>query len=206
MIVLIDNYDSFSYNLYQLVGSIDPNVKVIRSDAMSVVEIESMRPSALIISSGPGQPENAGISVEAAGRLGGRVPLLGISLGHRSVCVAYGGAVSRSERPVHGKQIEVLIDTRCLLFNGLPGRILAAGYHTFEVSKKEIPECFEVTAVTPGGEVMAVKHRKYDVFGLQFHPESVMTPEGPAIMRNFLNLVKRGSEKNDQRSDSKNRR
>ena len=195
MIVLIDNYDSFSYNLYQLAGSIDPDIRVIRSDAASVGEIESMKPSALIISSGPGQPEDAGVSVEAAGRLGCRVPLLGISLGHRSLCVAYGGAVSRSERPVHGKQIEILIDTKCVLFRGLPERILAAGYHTFEVSEKGIPECFEVTAVTPSGEVMAVKHRKYDVYGLQFHPESVMTQEGPAIMRNFLNLANRGREK-----------
>ncbi len=190
MILLIDNYDSFSYNLYQLIGSINPDIKVIRNDAMTVDEIDVLKPEAIIISPGPGRPEDAGICIETIKKLGNRYPILGVCLGHQSICEAYGATVSYAKELMHGKQSKTYIDADCKLFKDLPEIISVARYHSLAVVEDTIPECLKVTARADNGEIMGVKHIEYNVFGLQFHPESIMTPEGPIMLRNFLNLVK----------------
>lgn len=190
MILLIDNYDSFSYNLYQLIGSINPDIKVIRNDVLSVNEIETLNPDAIIISPGPGRPKDAGICIEAIQKLGNRYPILGVCLGHQSICEAYGATVSYAKELMHGKQSETYINSDCELFKDLPEVILVARYHSLAVVEDTIPKCLDVTARTEDGEIMGIKHREYNVFGLQFHPESIMTPEGHEIVKNFLKLVK----------------
>lgn len=189
MILLIDNYDSFSYNLYQLVGSLNPDIKVIRNDAYTVKEIEEMKPEAIIISPGPGRPENAGVCVETVRALGGKVPILGVCLGHQSICVAYGATVSYAKELMHGKQSETEIDTDCPIFKGLNKKIPVARYHSLAAVEKTLPGCLKVTARADDGEIMAVKHRDFDVYGLQFHPESIMTPDGSAVLENFLAIA-----------------
>jgi len=190
MILLIDNYDSFSYNLYQLIGSINPDIKIIRNDAMTVDEIDALKADTIIISPGPGKPEDAGICIELIQKLGDRYPILGVCLGHQSICEAYGATVSYAKVLMHGKQSQTNIDTHCSLFTNLPEVISVARYHSLAVVEETIPECIKVTGRSDSGEIMAVKHKEYNVFGLQFHPESIMTPEGPKILNNFLNLVK----------------
>lgn len=189
MILLIDNYDSFSYNLYQLVGSLNPDIKVIRNDAYTVKEIEEMKPEAIIISPGPGRPENAGVCVETVRVLGGKVPILGVCLGHQSICAAYGATVSYAKELMHGKQSETEIDTDCPIFKGLNKKIPVARYHSLAAAEKTLPDCLKVTARADDGEIMAVKHRDFDVYGLQFHPESIMTPDGNAVLENFLAIA-----------------
>ena len=190
MIILIDNYDSFSYNLYQLIGSIHSDIKVIRNDAITSDEINVLKPDAIIISPGPGRPENAGCCIETVQKLGDRYPILGVCLGHQSICEAYGATVSYAKELMHGKQSRACIDVKCMLFKDLPENILVARYHSLAVVEETMPECLEVTARTGDGEIMAVKHTKYNVFGLQFHPESIMTPDGPRMMLNFLGQLK----------------
>ena len=186
MTLLIDNYDSFSYNLYQLIGSVDPDIKVIRNDEMTVKEIEALAPGRIMLSPGPGRPANAGICVEAVKKLGGKIPILGVCLGHQAIYEAYGGTVSYAEKLMHGKSSEVLLDTKCVLFQGLPPIITAARYHSLAAVRDTLPECLEVTAKTENGEIMAVSHKQHKVYGLQFHPESILTPDGHVIMKNFL--------------------
>lgn len=186
MILLIDNYDSFSYNLYQLIGSVCPDVRVVRNDAMEVAELESMHPSHIILSPGPGRPADAGICMEAARYFAEKIPVLGVCLGHQAICEAFGGTVSYAKQLMHGKQSKVQLDTSCGLFQGLPETILAARYHSLAALAETLPECLAVTAQTEDGEVMAVQHRKYPVYGVQFHPESVLTPAGGVILKNFL--------------------
>ena len=186
MIVLIDNYDSFSYNLYQTVGSLDPDVKVFRNDAISVREIKSMDPDALIVSPGPGRPENAGICVDAIRQLGDGIPILGVCLGHQAICLAYGGTVSYAKKLMHGKVSNVQIDNSCPIFRGLPGEISAGRYHSLAVVEKDMPEELIPTARSEDGDIMAVRHRRFPVFGLQFHPESILTPDGKKILENFV--------------------
>ena len=181
MILLIDNYDSFSYNLYQLVGSIEPDIKVIRQEAMTVGDIEIMNPDGSIISPGPGRPEDSGICPEVIRKLGSRFPILGVCLGHQAICMTYGATVSYAKELMHGKQSDTTLDTDCELFNGCS---LAAVEET-------MPECLSVTARTADGEIMAVKHMEYPVYGVQFHPESIMTPEGKQMLRNFIELAGR---------------
>lgn len=188
MILLIDNYDSFSYNLFQLVGELEPDIKVIRNDAATPEEIEKMKPSALIISPGPGRPEDAGICIELIQKLGGKIPLLGVCLGHQAICTAYGAVVTYAKELMHGKQSLTVFDKSSKLFADLPNEAPVARYHSLAVDESTLPECLRVTAMTKGGEVMAVEHIDFPVYGLQFHPESIMTPEGKGIIKNFLKI------------------
>lgn len=190
MILLIDNYDSFSYNLYQLIGTFDPDIKVVRNDALTVEEIDSLCPAAIVLSPGPGRPEQAGICIECVKRLGCKYPILGVCLGHQSICQAFGAEVSYARELMHGKQCRAFLDKDCELFKDLPDSVLVARYHSLAAIEETIPECLKVTARAEDGEVMAVKHRDCDIYGLQFHPESIMTPEGQKMMQNFLHSVK----------------
>ena len=187
MILLIDNYDSFSYNLYQYVGTIDPDVKVVRNDQMTVSEIQNMNPSHVILSPGPGYPRDAGICVEVAAKLDG-IRVLGVCLGHQAICEAFGATVSHAKKLMHGKQSDVLLEGDCPLFSGLSGRIRAGRYHSLAARRETIPDCLRVVATSDEGEVMAVMHKERPVYGLQFHPESILTPDGRKIIENFLAL------------------
>lgn len=186
MILLIDNYDSFSYNLYQLIGSVDPDIRVIRNDQMTLSEIEALAPRAIFLSPGPGKPADAGICEDVIQTFTGKIPLFGVCLGHQAICEALGGTVSYAERLMHGKVSEVTLDHTGRLFAGLPDTIPVARYHSLAAVRDTLPECLRVTAQTADGEIMAVEHKKYPVCGVQFHPESVMTPDGQTIIRNFL--------------------
>lgn len=188
MILLIDNYDSFSYNLYQLVGELNPNIKVIRNDSMTVEEIRTLNPEKIILSPGPGRPENAGIIVEAAKTLGKEIPTLGVCLGHQAICTAFGGKVTYAKKLMHGKQSETVLDTECPIFRGCPEKTLVARYHSLAAESETLPKELKVTAKTSEGEIMGVQHEKYPIFGLQFHPESIMTPLGKIMLKNFLSL------------------
>lgn len=186
MIVLIDNYDSFSYNLYQLVGGIVPDIRVIRNDKITVAELEQRKPDAIILSPGPGRPEDAGICIETVTRLGGRIPILGVCLGHQSICRAYGAEVSYAKQLMHGKTSVIRPDRDSVLFAGMGEEIQVGRYHSLAAVETTIPEKLRVTARAADGEIMAVEHTDDPVFGLQFHPESILTPEGAHIMGNFL--------------------
>ena len=190
MILLIDNYDSFSYNLYQLIGSIDPDIRVVRNDAMTPEEMLALNPAALVISPGPGRPEDAGVCIDAIRALGGKIPILGVCLGHQAICAAYGATVSYAKELMHGKQSSTKLDTNCPLFADLPETIPVARYHSLAAVEETIPACLQVVARTQDGEVMAVKHRDFDTYGLQFHPESILTPNGSVILQNFLGMTK----------------
>lgn len=188
MILLIDNYDSFSYNLYQLVGTLNTDIKVIRNDEMTIDEIKNMKPTHIILSPGPGFPKDAGICIEAAKELGKDIPLLGVCLGHQSICEAFGATVSYAKRLMHGKQSDVEIDTECPIFSGMKPVIKAARYHSLAAMEDTMPDCLKITARTDDGEIMAVMHRQYPIYGVQFHPESILTPDGIDILRNFLEM------------------
>ena len=186
MILLIDNYDSFSYNLYQLVGTLNPDIRVIRNDEMTVEEIEQLSPSHIIVSPGPGKPADAGICEEVILHFAGKVPIMGVCLGHQAICEAFGGVVSYAGRLMHGKMSVVSIDTACPLFEGLSEKVEVARYHSLSAVKDRLPACLKVTGTSDDGEIMAVQHKEYPVYGLQFHPESILTPRGIEILRNFL--------------------
>ncbi len=189
MILLIDNYDSFSYNLYQFIGEIDPNIKVVRNDEVTVEEIQNLQPSHVILSPGPGRPENAGVIMKVIKELGKDIPILGVCLGHQAVCAAFGATVTYAKELMHGKQSEVVLDQECLLFQGCPNHALVARYHSLAADKDTIPDSLKVAAYTTDGEVMAVQHKEYPVYGVQFHPESIMTPDGKKILENFIKLI-----------------
>lgn len=189
MILLIDNYDSFSYNLYQLIGSVEPDIKVIRNDDHTVQEIEEMHPEALILSPGPGKPCDAGICIEAIRYFAGKLPILGVCLGHQSICEAFGGTVSYAKELMHGKQKEIKTIGSSRLFEGLGNSFLAARYHSLAAIKSTLPEELIVTAESEDGEVMAVEHSTYPIYGVQFHPESVMTPQGKIMIQNFMKAI-----------------
>lgn len=186
MILLIDNYDSFSYNLYQLIGSINPDIKVIRNDEMTVDEIEELSPEFIILSPGPKAPKDAGVCIEAAKRLGGKSKILGVCLGHQSICEAYGATVSYAKQLMHGRQSICEIDNTEPIFSGLGREIMVARYHSLAALPETIPDCLKVIAKTDDGEIMAVRHREKEIYGLQFHPESILTPNGRQIIENFL--------------------
>ena len=193
MILLIDNYDSFSYNLVQLLGQIRPDIRVVRNDAVTVHEIRAMKPDHLVLSPGPGYP---GSAEQAVRELAGELPILGVCLGHQGICEAFGGRIVRAERLMHGKQSRIqrtdLNSTagECPLFYGLAEEFLAARYHSLVAEPASLPEELEAVAEdAEGREIMAVRHRKYPVYGLQFHPESIMTPEGSKILENFLEIA-----------------
>ena len=190
MILLVDNYDSFSYNLFQLAGSISPDIRVIRNDEMTVEEVAALKPEGIILSPGPGRPEDAGICIEIVKKLGGRIPVLGVCLGHQSICKAYGATVSYAKELMHGKQSITSLDTECVLFRDLPERVPVGRYHSLAALEETMPDCLIVTARTDDGEIMAVKHREYEVYGVQFHPESILTPDGPAMIKNWYRSLR----------------
>lgn len=188
MILLIDNYDSFSYNLYQLVGELNPDIKVIRNDEMTAEEIESLNPSHIILSPGPGKPSDAGVCEDVVRQLGGKIPILGVCLGHQAICEVYGATVTYATTLMHGKQSVATIETDSAIFKGLDSKEPVARYHSLAAKKDTVPQELKITAITDDGEVMAVEHRDYKVYGLQFHPESILTPNGRQMLKNFMNV------------------
>jgi len=186
MILLIDNYDSFSYNLYQYIGEIREDIKVIRNDEMTVQEIKKLNPERIIISPGPGRPEDAGVIIDVVKELGKDFPILGVCLGHQAICAAFGATITYAKQLMHGKQSEVDLDTKTKLFRNMPEKTLVARYHSLAADPKTMPEVLKVIATTSDGEIMAVMHKEYPVYGVQFHPESIMTPEGKQMLKNFI--------------------
>lgn len=186
MILLIDNFDSFSYNLYQLIGEMNPDIKVVRNNELTVGQINELAPERVILSPGPGKPEDAGICIDCVKYLGDKIPILGVCLGHQAICRAYGAEVSYAKTLMHGKQSAANIDTESKLFKGLEPQITVARYHSLIAVNGTIPETLKVTAKTEDGEIMAVEHKEYPVYGVQFHPESILTPSGKKILANFL--------------------
>lgn len=189
MILLVDNYDSFSYNLYQLIGSLDENIKVIRNDELTVSEVMDLGPDVIVISPGPGRPEDAGICIDLIKEAAGKIPILGVCLGHQAITVAFGGVVSYADRIMHGKQSDTKIDKSCPLFKDCSDVLKVARYHSLSSVRDSLPDCLQITCETEDGVIMGIKHREHDVYGLQFHPESILTPEGRTILRNFINLA-----------------
>jgi len=188
MILLIDNYDSFSYNLVQLAGSITPNIKVIRNDELTVEEIRALKPSHIILSPGPGYPKDAGVCEQVVREMKGEVPILGVCLGHQGICEVFGAQITLAKRLMHGKQSNIHVANGSLIFHGLPPVIQAARYHSLIANKESLPDELLVIAEDDEGEIMAVQHRHYDIYGVQFHPESILTPLGETIMKNFLKI------------------
>ena len=186
MILLIDNYDSFSYNLFQMVGEINPDIKVIRNDEMSVEEIKALAPAKILISPGPGRPEDAGVIIDVVKELGRSIPILGVCLGHQAICMAFGATVTYAKELMHGKDSLTYFDTDSTVFSGLPNKSKVARYHSLAASEDTIPTDLKVVAKTDDGEVMAVEHRYYPIYGVQFHPESIMTEYGKEMLRNFI--------------------
>lgn len=188
MILLVDNYDSFSYNLYQMIGTLDADIRVVRNDALSVDEVAALAPSHIILSPGPGRPEEAGICIELVRQLGASIPLLGVCLGHQAIAAAFGATVTYAQRLMHGKQSLVQFDTDSPLFAGLPKAAPVARYHSLAVAADTLPDVLMPVAQTMDGaaEVMALQHADYPIYGVQFHPESIMTPDGAAMLKNFL--------------------
>jgi anthranilate synthase/aminodeoxychorismate synthase-like glutamine amidotransferase len=187
MLLMIDNYDSFTYNLVQYLGELGEDVRVYRNDKISVKEIEQLRPRRIVISPGPCTPREAGISVETIKHLAGRIPILGVCLGHQSLAVAFGGEVVRADRLMHGKTSMIHHDGRTI-FRDLPNPFEATRYHSLIVRRETLPACFEVSAETAEGEVMGLRHKTLGVEGVQFHPESILTAAGKDLLRNFLKL------------------
>lgn len=190
MIALIDNYDSFSYNLYQLLGSIEPDIRVLRNDALSVAELAALEPAAIVLSPGPGRPADAGICEDVVRELSGRVPILGVCLGHQAIVEALGGVVTYADEIMHGKADLVMCEDSPL-FAGIGQPMQVARYHSLEADPASVAATpLRVIASNIAGEVMAVQHASQPTYGLQFHPESILTPDGPAIARNFMDIAR----------------
>ena len=186
MILLIDNYDSFSYNLYQMIGSIEPDIKVVRNDELTVEEVRKLYPSCIILSPGPGRPADAGICEDVVRQLSGEIPILGVCLGHQAICEAFGGTVTYAGRLMHGKQSETTFDTGCPIFSDINTPAPVGRYHSLSLDKTTLPDELTITASADDGEVMAVAHKTRPVYGLQFHPESILTPCGRTILESFI--------------------
>ncbi|MDO4175257.1 MAG: aminodeoxychorismate/anthranilate synthase component II [Eubacteriales bacterium] len=184
MLLLIDNYDSFSYNLYQMCGAIEPDIHVVRNDAITLEEIRQLNPNRILLSPGPGRPCDAGICEDVIRTFRGQIPILGVCLGHQAICEAYGGTVTHARRLMHGKQSVVSLDHTCPLFNRLPDAIPVARYHS--LIGADLPQTLSIVSTDTAGEIMAVMDLEHKVFGLQFHPESILTPQGATILENFL--------------------
>ncbi len=193
MILLIDNYDSFTYNLVQMLETMNQEVKVFRNDQIDIPSIQKLEPSALVISPGPGTPFQAGISVEAIRHFGPMIPVLGVCLGHQAIAEAYGGRVVRAERIMHGKTSPIFHDGRSI-YKELPKPFQAIRYHSLIVERTSLTDCLKVTAWTEEGEIMGIRHRDYPVEGVQYHPESILTKEGPGLLKTFIS---QGGEHND---------
>ncbi|MFI3237360.1 MAG: aminodeoxychorismate/anthranilate synthase component II [Lachnospiraceae bacterium] len=186
MILLIDNYDSFSYNLYQLIGSIEPDIMVVRNDKITIDEILALAPKAIFLSPGPGHPSKAGICIEVVKKLAGKIPIFGVCLGHQAICEAYGATVSYASKLMHGKTSIAKLDTECKIFKDMEGEIQVARYHSLAAVKETLPDELKIISQTEEGDIMAVAHITDQVYGVQFHPESVLTPDGNSIISNFL--------------------
>lgn len=202
MILLVDNYDSFVYNLYQFIAVEDPDVRLVRNDRITPEEVLDMKPDAIVISPGPGKPSDAGVCIELIRQLKGRIPILGVCLGHQAIGEAFGATVTHASRLMHGKTSLLTDVADDIIFKGIKKPVQVARYHSLSVQESTLPEELEVTARSDDGELMAMRHREYPIYGLQFHPESVMTPDGSAMIRNFLEAA--GTAVNgsiDQKSD-----
>ncbi len=186
MILLIDNYDSFSYNLYQLIGTIDPEIRVIRNDELTVEEIRDLQPKLIILSPGPGRPCDAGVCEAVARELGPEIPVFGVCLGHQAICEAFGATVTYAKELMHGKQSLVTVDASCPLFAGLSREFPVGRYHSLAADAATLPDCLQVVAETTDHEVMAVQHKSYPIYGVQFHPESILTPCGLQMLQNLI--------------------
>ncbi|MBR4397051.1 MAG: aminodeoxychorismate/anthranilate synthase component II, partial [Methanobrevibacter sp.] len=190
MILLIDNYDSFSYNLFQLIGEVNPDIVVYRNDKIGIEEIKDMNPEAIILSPGPGKPENAGICIDVVKEFHDKIPILGVCLGHQAICTAFGATVSYAKRLMHGKSSRISLNDDSI-FDGLADEISVGRYHSLSLMEDTLPDSLEIISkANDDGEVMAVKHKEFDVYGLQFHPESILTPDGLTIIENFLKMKK----------------
>ena len=185
MILMIDNYDSFTYNLVQYMGELGADIRVERNDRISIDEIESLVPKKIVISPGPCTPAKAGISVEVIKYFSGKVPVLGVCLGHQSVGAAFGGEIIKAGKLMHGKTSEVRHDGKTL-FKDLPNPFTATRYHSLVLNRKTLPDCFEITAESDDNEIMGIRHKELSVEGVQFHPESILTPDGKDLLKNFI--------------------
>ncbi len=194
MILLIDNYDSFTYNIYQYLGCLGAKVKVVRNDAISVKDVARLKPEAIVLSPGPGTPDESGITLETISTYAGKIPILGVCLGHQSIGQAFGGKVIRAGKLMHGKTSMIKHSNKGV-FKGLPNPLEVTRYHSLIVERKSLPDCLEVTATTDDGLIMGLRHKRYLVEGVQFHPESYVTQNGMDMLRNFLDLAaKRGTK------------
>ena len=204
MILLIDNYDSFSYNLYELIGTIDPDIRVVRNDELTVDEVAALAPEAIVLSPGPGRPEDAGICEAVVRELGATTPILGVCLGHQAIVQAYGGTVGYARQLMHGKVSPCTAEPDSALFEGLPAEFPVGRYHSLAAEPDTLPSALRVVARTADGEVMAVEHEAHPVFGMQFHPESIMTPDGGTMIANFLTAAKAFNTRNEVPKEIRN--
>jgi anthranilate synthase/aminodeoxychorismate synthase-like glutamine amidotransferase len=188
MILMIDNYDSFTYNLVQYIGQLEERVVVHRNDAISIDEIRELQPDAIVLSPGPCTPKQAGISVEVIRQFGTAIPIMGVCLGHQAIGYAFGAQVVRAQRIMHGKTSQIKNDGRTI-FSGLPNPFVAGRYHSLVLERHSLPACFEISAETEEGEIMGIRHKTYPLEGVQFHPESVLTPNGKRVVKNFLTMI-----------------
>ena len=186
MILLIDNYDSFSFNLYQFLGEWNPDILVVRNDEMTLEEIQEKQPNKIVLSPGPGRPEDAGNIIDVVKTLGKDIPILGVCLGHQAICSAFGASIVYAGQLMHGKQSEISLDLTCPLFHGCKSKSLVGRYHSLAAAPHTLPDSLKVTALTSDGEIMGVQHQEYLIFGVLFHPVSVMTTVGKTMMNNFI--------------------
>ena len=189
MILFIDNYDSFTYNLVQFVGNVNPDILVVRNDEITVDEIRRLNPSHIILSPGPGYPKNAGVCEDVIRQLKGEYPILGVCLGHQAICEVFGAEITHAVKLMHGKKSDIKVDTGCKIFADMPKVVEGARYHSLIAKRDTIPQELVVVAEDDMGEVMGVKHRDYEIYGLQFHPESILTSHGMQMIRNFIKRV-----------------
>ena len=195
MIVMIDNYDSFTYNLVQYIEALGATVLVFRNDAVSLSAIDAMSPAGIVISPGPGRPEFAGVTLSVVKEYSGRIPILGVCLGHQAIAAAFGGEVVLAKKLMHGKTSTITSDGKAL-FQGISKPFKAMRYHSLAVSKETLPECFKISAQSEDGEIMGIRHEKHSTEGIQFHPESIMTPVGKRLLRNFLKITAKENTNN----------
>lgn len=186
MILFIDNYDSFTYNLVQFVGSVNTDIMVVRNDEITIKQIRSLNPSHIILSPGPGYPKEAGICEDIIRNLKGEYPILGVCLGHQAICEVFGAQITHAVKLMHGKKSNINVDTSCKIFADMPKTVEGARYHSLIAKRNTIPQELVVVAEDDIGEVMGVKHRDYEIYGLQFHPESILTSHGMQMIRNFI--------------------
>jgi anthranilate synthase/aminodeoxychorismate synthase-like glutamine amidotransferase len=187
MILMIDNYDSFTYNLVQYFGELGQNIRVFRNDKIILKQVKRLKPDKIVISPGPGRPENAGISCAVIGEFAGKIPILGVCLGHQSIGYVYGGKIIGAKKLMHGKT-SMIYHNKQTIFKGIPNPFEATRYHSLIVEKKSLPECLEIIAWTRESEIMGLKHKKFPLWGVQFHPESILTKKGKDILANFLKI------------------